>query len=416
MRLSWKDQGDDAAPSGSESPHVAVRHASKYFGRVAALSDLTLHVAKGEFLALLGPSGCGKTTTLRLIAGLEEPDTGTVAIGGKIVAGTRWVPPEKRGVGIVFQDYALFPHMTALKNVAFGLRGRRREELKTKAMESLELVGLAGMEGRYPHELSGGQQQRVALARALAPGAEVILLDEPFSNLDVDLRARVRAEVKGILACAGATVVFVTHDQDEALSMGDRIGVMNAGRLEQVAAPEAIFHRPVTPFVAQFIGTADFLPGVVRDMAIVTEVGRLPLREGLRTGTKVKVVLRPDFTDIRPAVDGVAVIVDRVFQGVHYLYSVRLASGATLRCLQHHNQVYALGTRVAVTVTHSSADSEIAYFAESGQDDHGFACPESGVKCADTPDRAGEIVANRLPHRDAQAGVPEPEAAPGRLR
>ncbi|MCL0078917.1 ABC transporter ATP-binding protein, partial [Dehalococcoidia bacterium] len=202
--------------------HVTLRQVSKCFGGVTAIADLTLEVNQGEFFSLLGPSGCGKTTTLRLIAGLEEPDLGTIAIGEDIVAGARWIPPEKRKVGIVFQDYALFPHMTVFKNIAFGLRWCSRQELQQRVTESLHMVDLSGIAQRYPHELSGGQQQRVALARALAPGPQVILLDEPFSNLDADLRTRIRAEVKTILAGAGATVIFVTHDQEEAFFIGDR--------------------------------------------------------------------------------------------------------------------------------------------------------------------------------------------------
>ncbi len=333
---------------------------SKNFGKVAAIVDLTIEVNKGEFFSLLGPSGCGKTTLLRLIAGLEEPDSGTISIGEDIVAGGRWIAPEKRGVGIVFQDYALFPHMTVFKNIAFGLKGCSRQELKQKVLESLELVGLCGMASRYPHELSGGQQQRVALARALAPGPEVILLDEPFSNLDADLRTRIRAEVKGILSSAGATVIFVTHDQEEALFMGTRVGVMNAGQLEQVDTPEGIFHRPATPFVAQFIGTTDFIVGEVQNGVIATEIGCFPLAS-LPSSTTVKVMVRPDFVDLQPAADGTGVIEDRVFHGIHYLYRVRLPSGATVQCLQHHNRCYPLNTRVAMKI---NDDHSLVYFAD----------------------------------------------------
>jgi iron(III) transport system ATP-binding protein len=347
-----------------KAPHVSLRHVSKSFGKVRAVFELTLEIKKGEFLSLLGPSGCGKTTTLRLIAGLEEPDAGTIAIGGDIVAGGRWVPPEKRGVGIVFQDYALFPHMTVFKNIAFGLRGYSRQELKQKVMETLEMVGLSGMAYRYPHELSMGQQQRIALARALAPGPEVLLLDEPFSNLDVDLRARIRVEIKGILSRTGVTVIFVTHDQEEAFFMGDRVGVMNAGQLEQIDTPEAIFHRPATPFVAQFVGIADFLVGEVQDRAIATEIGSLPLREELPGGTKVRVIVRPDFIDIRPAVDGVGVIVDRIFQGIHYLYKIQLPSGATIQCLQHHNRSYPINTRVAIKM---NPGHSVIYFVDQAE-------------------------------------------------
>ncbi|MCL0080029.1 ABC transporter ATP-binding protein [Dehalococcoidia bacterium] len=355
---------DHANAMEATTAHVTLRQVSKCFGGVTAIADLTLEVNQGEFFSLLGPSGCGKTTTLRLIAGLEEPDLGTIAIGEDIVAGARWIPPEKREVGIVFQDYALFPHMTVFKNIAFGLRWCSRQELQQRVTESLHMVDLSGIAQRYPHELSGGQQQRVALARALAPGPQVILLDEPFSNLDADLRTRIRAEVKTILAGAGATVIFVTHDQEEAFFIGDRVGVMNAGRLEQVGTPEAIFHRPATPFVAQFVGIADFIVGEVQDRAIATEIGRLPLRNGVVGASTVTVMVRPDFIDIRPAADGVGVIVDRVFHGMHYLYRVRLPSGATVQCLQHHNQCYPLNTRVAMKI---NAGHSLVYFADGDE-------------------------------------------------
>ncbi|MEE8194157.1 MAG: ABC transporter ATP-binding protein, partial [Dehalococcoidales bacterium] len=257
---------------------VAVRctDLTKRFGQTPAVQGMNLELEEGKFLALLGPSGCGKTTLLRLIAGFEIPDRGTIEVGGRMVSGPGvLVPPEKRRVGIVFQDYALFPHLDVTANIIYGLpKGSDRQE---RVEEMLSLVGLKGLEHRMPHELSGGEQQRVALARALAPGPEVLLLDEPFSNLDADLRSRIRIEVKGILARTEATVIFVTHDQEEALFMGERVGVMNTGQLEQIDTPEAIFHRQATSFVAQFVGTVDFLTGEVQDKAIVTEVGHLPL-------------------------------------------------------------------------------------------------------------------------------------------
>ncbi|HAZ31876.1 MAG TPA: ABC transporter ATP-binding protein [Dehalococcoidia bacterium] len=368
MNMVSRSHSEDNDVRDITTSHVSLQRVSRSFGRLTAVSDLTLQVRKGEFFSLLGPSGCGKTTTLRLIAGLEEPDKGTITIGGNVVAGARWIPPEKRGVGILFQDYALFPHMTAFKNIAFGLRGCSRQELEQRVMESLEMVDLPDIAQRYPHELSGGQQQRVALARALAPRPEVVLLDEPFSNLDADLRARIRAEIKDILTRIGATVIFVTHDQEEAFFMGDRVGVMNAGQLEQVDRPEAIFHRPATPFVAQFVGIADFIVGEVRDRAIATEIGWLPLRKGLPGATTVTVMVRPDFMDIRPAADGVGVIVDRVFHGMHYLYRVRLPSGATVQCLQHHNRCYPLNTRVAMKI---NAGHSLVYFADGEESQDG---------------------------------------------
>ncbi len=247
---------------------------SKRFGPAdpPAVDGLSLRVAEGEILALLGPSGCGKTTTLRLIAGLESPDAGTITLRGQVVAGPgRAVPPEERGIGIVFQDYALFPHLTVADNVAFGLP--RDGATGARVEPVLDLVGLGGFGARYPHELSGGQQQRVALARALAPAPALMLLDEPFSNLDADLRAQMRDEVERILRTSGTTAVFVTHDQEEAFTLADRVGVLQAGRIEQLAPPQELYHRPATRFVAAFVGAADFLPGLVTAEGIVTEVG-----------------------------------------------------------------------------------------------------------------------------------------------
>ncbi|NOZ59049.1 MAG: ABC transporter ATP-binding protein, partial [Euryarchaeota archaeon] len=216
-------------------PQVVLSGVAKSYGETPAVADLSLEVGDGEIFCLLGPSGCGKSTTLRLIAGLEVPDAGSIEIGGVAVAGEgTWLPPEERRVGIVFQDYALFPHMRVRENIAFGLRGWSRCALRRRVDEVLELVGLSGLEERYPHELSSGQQQRVAIARALAPEPEVVLLDEPFSNLDVDLRRRIRRDIKRILREAGITAIFVTHDQEEAFYIADRLGVMRRGRLEQV--------------------------------------------------------------------------------------------------------------------------------------------------------------------------------------
>lgn len=327
---------------------IAVRcqDLSKSFNHTPAVNGIDLELEQGSFLALLGPSGCGKTTLLRLIAGFETPDRGTVEVAGRPVATLSiFIPPEKRRVGIVFQDYALFPHLSVGDNIAYGLR--RDTNRKARVEEMLSLVGMNGYGGRMPHELSGGEQQRVAIARALAPEPKVVLLDEPFSNLDADLRTRIRSEVKGILACAGASVIFVTHDQEEAMFMGDRVGVMNKGKLEQLDTPEAIFHAPATPFVAQFIGIADFLDGKTGDGYVATEIGELPVYGEFPQGIVVRVMIRPDFFDIKPAEDGVGEIVDRVFHGMHYLYRVRLPSGATVRSLQHHTRDFQVGTKVS---------------------------------------------------------------------
>ncbi|MBI4285841.1 MAG: ABC transporter ATP-binding protein [Chloroflexi bacterium] len=346
--------------------NIAVRCSdiTKSFGRTLAIQGVSLALEEGKFLALLGPSGCGKTTLLRLIAGFEAPDRGTIEIGGRTVSGPGvFVPPESRRAGIVFQDYALFPHMDVNRNIAFGLP--KNVDHRKRVQEMLSLVGLKGLEHRAPHELSGGEQQRVALARALAPGPTVLLLDEPFSNLDADLRIRIRAEVKDILTCAGATVVFVTHDQQEALFMGDLVGVMNAGRMEQIDTPQAIFEKPATPFVARFTGMADFLAGTVQDGLVVTEVGSLSLHDSIPQGERVSLMLRPNLVNIRPDPTGVGTIAERIFQGSHYLYRIKLPSGATVRSLQDCGCAdYPVNTRVSVEL---NLDHNVVYFRESRQ-------------------------------------------------
>lgn len=337
----------------------------KKFGRTPAINGIDLELAEGSFLALLGPSGCGKTTLLRLIAGFETPDQGTVEVADRVVAAPEvFIPPEKRRIGIVFQDYALFPHLSVADNIAYGLP--RSADRNTRVGEMLSLVGMKEFQKRMPHELSGGEQQRVAIARALAPQPAVLLLDEPFSNLDADLRSRIRNEVKGILTYAKTSVIFVTHDQEEALFMGDLVGVMNVGRLEQIGTPENIFHEPATPFVAQFIGIADFLSGKIEDDSVITEVGKLPLQNHLPSGTTVRAMIRPDFLDLEETPDGNGEIKDRVFHGMHYIYRVQLPSGATIRSLQHHTRNYPVGTRVSF---HMTSDHSVPCFAEPAESD-----------------------------------------------
>lgn len=323
---------------------------TKSFGEVRAVDNFTLTVLRGEILALLGPSGCGKTTVLRLIAGFEEPDAGRVEIGERVVADTGvFVPPERRRVGMVFQSYALFPHMTVAENVAYGLR--RREDRAARVREVLDLVGLRGLASRYPHELSGGQQQRVALARALAPGPEVLLLDEPFSNLDAGLRMQMREDVRDILKASGTTAVFVTHDQEEALFMGDRVAIVNAGRLEQVGTPEDVYQTPASRFVAEFMGHTGFMPGFVRAEGLETELGFLSQRVLLPPGAQVEVLVRPDDVSLHPDPQGDARVVDHIFQGMHNLYRVQLPSGRVVEVLAPHVLHLPPGTPVRVLLT-----------------------------------------------------------------
>ena len=316
-----------------------------------AVDAVSLSVGRGEILALLGPSGSGKSTLLRLIAGFEHPDAGSVAINGRVVADATFSePPERRGVGIVFQDYALFPHLTVEANVAFGLHGLDRRRRRERMRSFLELVGLPGLAQRYPHELSGGQQQLVALARALAPAPAVLLLDEPFSNLDADLRGQMRQDVEKILRETETTVIFVTHGQDEAFGIGDRVGVLAHGRLEQLDTPETIYHRPATPFVAEFVGAATFVPGVVRGDGIVTDVGTFAADGAGPLDAPVNVMIRPDDVTFVPCADGDAVVVHRDFRGTETLFCVALRGGRRLYSSQPSWATAAVGDRVRVEI------------------------------------------------------------------
>jgi iron(III) transport system ATP-binding protein len=324
---------------------VTCRHLHKSFDTLPVVQDVSLAVPPGEILVLLGPSGCGKTTTLRLIAGFEKLDDGRIEIDNQLVAdGATHVPPEKRRVGIVFQDYAIFPHLSLAQNVGFGLKRGQSE----RVAEMLNFVGLGGLGERMPHQLSGGQQQRVALARALAPQPVVLLLDEPFSNLDAALRVEMRQEVRRLLKASGTTAVFVTHDQEEALFMGDQVGVMHGGRLEQVGTPEAIFHQPRTRFVAEFLGQTDFLPGTVTDQGVQTPLGLLPQTLPLPSGTAVDIAVRPDDLQVRPDDGGNGRIVSRRFVGIAFVYEVRLENGTLIHSWQPHENSFGEGTAVSV--------------------------------------------------------------------
>ncbi|MCZ7539953.1 MAG: ABC transporter ATP-binding protein [Anaerolineae bacterium] len=296
----------DPAP---DSEAVACRDLRKSFGSVRAVESLSFTLQRGELLALLGPSGCGKTTALRLIAGLERPDGGTVHLGGRLVSGPGvFVPPNRRRVGLVFQDYALFPHMTVEKNIAYGLAGR--DDRRRRVAEMLALVGLGGLGGRYPHALSGGQQQRVALARALAPQPDIVLLDEPFSNLDVALRRQVREEVQRILREAGVSAILVTHDQEEAMSLADRVGLMFSGTLHQLGTPRELYERPASRRAALFMGAANLVPGHAHGAVARTALGEVRLIEP-RQGA-VEVVLRPEnLVLLNGAGGGTPAVVDR---------------------------------------------------------------------------------------------------------
>ena len=324
---------------------ICVHGVAKRFGDVQAVDGADLCVERGEIVALLGPSGCGKTTLLRLIAGFEHPDAGEVRLEDRPVAANgTWLAPERRRVGMVFQDYALFPHLTVAENVGFGVARRERS---ARVAEALGLVGLDGLGRRYPHELSGGQQQRVALARALAPRPALVLLDEPWSNIDPLLRACMRADLADILRGIGVTVVLVTHDREEAFSVADRIAVMRSGRVVQAGSPESLYLAPADRWVAEFVGAGNFVPGRLDGELVETLLGRFPVTN--RNGAvDVDVLIRPELLELEPDPAGVAEVVAREFRGHDVFYRVRLGDGTTLVSQRPSNEVVPLGSRVTV--------------------------------------------------------------------
>ena len=364
-------QAPESKPTGqqhSESAILRLDGVCKSYTGTTAVNHLDIDVREGELLTLLGPSGCGKTTTLRLIAGLERPDRGTVSLGSATLADAdTFVPAEDRDIGIVFQDFALFPHLSVAENVGFGLADRCEAERTTRVEELLELVGLSHCGDQLPDELSGGQQQRIALARSLAAEPELLLLDEPFSNLDVDLRVRMREEVRRILKEAGVTAISVTHDQEEALSISDRVAVMNAGHLEQIGPPEAVFQQPSSRFVAGFLGHASFLSGVVSGDIIETGLGRIgrdqihgldPMYDHM----EIDVLVRPDDVIARPvetAGDGNGIVTYRRYLGPTVLYRVELDNGDVVECMHNHSDEIALDERVRVDLP---ANHDLTWF------------------------------------------------------
>jgi iron(III) transport system ATP-binding protein len=327
------------------TPAIELRAAAKAYGSVQAVRPTAMEVRPGEIFAVLGPSGCGKTTLLRMIAGFERPDEGEVHVGGAQMSGAgMWVPPERRRIGMVFQDYALFPHLSVERNVRFGLP-RKAPADRTRFV--LELVGLQHKADRYPHELSGGERQRVALARALAPEPAVVLLDEPFSSLDATLRAGLRREVELILREAETSAVFVTHDQEEALSLADRIAVMRDGVVVQVGTPEEVYYRPEDRWTAQFVGEVNLMQGVADSVGIATELGFFDLAAPAGPGI-VRVAIRPEQLELRPDEQGNAEITDREFRGHDVLYRLRHETGGTVLIQRPSVELYSVGTRVFV--------------------------------------------------------------------
>jgi iron(III) transport system ATP-binding protein len=349
---------------------VTITGVSVTYDGLHAVDDASLTVEAGSILALLGPSGCGKTSLLRAIAGLERPTHGSIEIGGTVVSdGRTWVKPERRQVGMVFQDGALFPHLTVADNIAFGLRrpgvAASKTERSARVAELLELVDLAGLGERLPDTLSGGQQQRVALARSLAPSPSVLLLDEPFSALDAGLRTHVRAEVAHILRTVGVTSIFVTHDQDEAFVLGDRVAVMRSGRVEQIGTPDQLYRAPATPWVAGFVGEANLVTGTLNagDGSMATPLGPVPVSDltGRLEPGSFTLLVRPEQVALRALDDGGAGTAGEITAVEYYGHDVRyellLDDGSSLAARTHPDRLFERGDRVAVHFDGSSTEA-----------------------------------------------------------
>jgi iron(III) transport system ATP-binding protein len=328
------------------TPLISVEGVHVSFGDTKALTNLTLDVPAGGLLALVGPSGCGKTTALRVIAGFQDVDAGSVSIRGRQVLGPNVnVAPEKRNVGMVFQDYALFPHISVAENVGYGVSGSDRV---ARVAEVLDLVGLNGHESRFPHELSGGEQQRVALARALAPSPDVVLLDEPFSNLDAPQRERMRRELKATIRSAGVTAVLVTHDQAEALAIADVIAVMREGSIRQVGRPDEVYRSPVDPWVAGFLGDAILLPGTIEHGTISTSVGSIDT--DIADGSAAVVMIRPEWISPSVVDQGQGTVIDTEFYGHDQRVEIELTDGDKVEALVPSLRAISIGDSVDLEI------------------------------------------------------------------
>jgi iron(III) transport system ATP-binding protein len=333
---------------------LELQHVVRTFGTRSAVNGLSFELQRGAIGCLLGPSGCGKTTALRCIAGFEPVDGGTIRAQGRVLAERGIsIPPERRHIGMVFQDFALFPHLSVEQNIVFGLLSWTRAHRVARVDELLAVVGLVERRSQYPHQLSGGEQQRVALARALAPKPDIVLLDEPFSSLDVELRERLSVEVRAVLKQLGATALIVTHDQQEAFAVADVVGVMRDGKLEQWDVPYELYHRPATRFVADFIGQGVFLVGnVVTPDSVETELGLVRMNGGRewRNGERVDVLLRPDDVIHDDTSALTAEICARTFRGAEFLYTLKLPSGTRLLSLVPSHHDHAIGEHIGIRI------------------------------------------------------------------
>lgn len=364
-------------------PHRAISTNERQ--STVVLDDVSLTLNHGELLGLLGPSGCGKTTLLRVVAGFESISGGTVSIAGKIVStDCESLAAEKRNTGMVFQDYALFPHLTVAENIAFGLKNQSKSrkksvllpmktntQIKQRIGAVLELVGLQGLERRYPHQLSGGQQQRISLARALAPQPALILLDEPLSNLDVQVRHRLRAEIRAIIKAAGISAIFVTHDREEALAISDKIAVMRQGRIEQIGTPEEVYRNPQSRFVAEFVTQANFLPATRKGRIWQTEIGEIEVSPAYDLNssqvTRGDLMLRPEDINLIPNADSQIVVHQRQFLGREYYYCVITPSGKSIYVRTTSKQAIAVGTKVSLSL--ATADPQVFTLTSQSQKD-----------------------------------------------
>ena len=343
---------------------LKLKNITKFFveSDIPAVNNISLTLQQGDILALVGPSGCGKTTLLRIIGGFESPQTGEVEIGEqKVCSPTTWIQPENRDIGIVFQDYALFPHLTVEQNVAFGLKNLDKNQIKQRVSEVLNLVGLEKFATRYPYELSGGQQQRVALARALAPKPKLMLLDEPLSNLDIQVRLQLREEIRDILKLAGTSAVFITHDQEEALAIADVVGVMRQGHLEQIGTPEEIYSSPASRFVAEFVTQANFLPASRKGNDWETEIGSFEI-PGNHSSDTGEIMIRQEDCILQADDDAELKITKRRFLGREYRYCLETPSGREIHVRTMTDTILPEGTFVKVSI----ADGAVKIFPEEG--------------------------------------------------